>query len=51
MDDQGVERFLQYYERLTRHGLESLGKRADICLQLGNDHRVKDQIESGMKTI
>ena len=37
MDREQIHRFVQHFERLTRHGLKTLPPRADLVLQL--DHR------------
>jgi D-glycerate 3-kinase len=37
MDDQEVERFVQHYERLTRHMLDEMPKRADFTIVLEPD--------------
>ena len=37
MDERAVERFLQHYERLTRHILQEMPGRADIVLRLSAD--------------
>jgi D-glycerate 3-kinase len=34
MDDRALRRFIMHYERLTRHQLQELPKRADLLLQL-----------------
>ena len=36
-----LERFIQHYERLTRHALRVLPARADVLLTLGEDHAVR----------
>ena len=43
MDDAGVARFIQHYERITRQNLERLPSRADVVLTLAPDHTVEDQ--------
>ena len=46
LDDSGVmsprqvARFVQYYERVTRHTLEEMGARADYVLTMEEDHRI-----------
>lgn len=42
-----VERFIQHYERLTRHILREMPARADLVVRLGPDHRVEN-IEARM---
>lgn len=37
MDDAGVARFISHYERLTRHILNEMPQRADLCLRLAPD--------------
>ncbi|MEP5837484.1 MAG: hypothetical protein ABJ322_07180 [Marinobacter sp.] len=41
MDDAAVERFVQHYQRITRHSLATLPELADYLLLLGEDHRVR----------
>lgn len=38
MDDKQLARFIQHYERLTRHMLNEMPQRADITLMLDDDH-------------
>jgi len=40
MDREQVGRFIRYYERLTRHNLETLPERADVVLTLDEQHAV-----------
>lgn len=40
MDKAGITRFIQHYERLTRHNLVQLPEKADILLTLNEDHDV-----------
>ena len=40
MDEAGVTRFIEHYERITRHNLATLPSRADVVLSLGEDHAV-----------
>jgi D-glycerate 3-kinase len=40
MDDAALERFVDHYERLTRHALSVLPSRADLVVGFGDDHRV-----------
>lgn len=42
MDREAVQRFIQHFERLTRHALKSLPARADLVLSLDADHRISD---------
>lgn len=46
MDDLGVQRFIQHFERLTRHCLRTLPQRADIVFLLNEDHRVVQRIDN-----
>lgn len=39
LDDAGIRRFIQHFERLTRHNLEDLPARADLTLELDHAHR------------
>lgn len=41
LDTAARERFLQHYQRLTRHAAEQLPSRADVTLHLGLDHEVE----------
>lgn len=40
MDEAGVSRFIQHYERLTRQNLQQLPKQADIVFELNGEHRI-----------
>lgn len=40
MDADALQRFLMHYERLSRHALQELPHRADLCLRLGPDRQV-----------
>jgi D-glycerate 3-kinase len=40
MDEAGLERFIQHFERLTRHCLAELPARADLVFQLDEQHRI-----------
>lgn len=42
MSEQQVEKFIMYYERITRHILEEMPTRADALLKLDKQHQVKD---------
>lgn len=44
MDDEQLQRFIQHFERLTRHCLDTVAKQADIVFQLDENHRVKNRI-------
>lgn len=41
MDAAGVARFIQHYERLTRHILEEMPARADLVFRLGADRSLQ----------
>lgn len=41
MDDAALDRFCQHYERLTRHMLEDLPRRAAHVFEIGRDQRPK----------
>lgn len=41
MDAASLRRFIQHYERLTRHALKVLPESADVVLQLGHDHEIQ----------
>lgn len=40
MDDAALRRFIQHYERLTRNALQDLPDKADLVLELNNQHAV-----------
>jgi D-glycerate 3-kinase len=40
MDRPALDRFIQHFERLTRHCLEKLPERADLVLSLNADHEI-----------
>jgi len=40
MDEAQIQRFIQHYERLTRHMLEEMPDRADITLCLNDNHKI-----------
>lgn len=40
MTPDAISRFIQHYERLTRHCLATLPAQADVVLQLDTDHRI-----------
>ena len=42
MNEAGITRFIQHYERLTRHNLAQLPEQADILLALNEDHNIMD---------
>lgn len=39
MNEREIRRFIQHYERLTRNMLEEMPERADICLELNQNHK------------
>ena len=39
MNEREIRRFIQHYERLTRTMLEEMPGRADICLELNENHK------------
>jgi D-glycerate 3-kinase len=42
MDENQIAKFIQHYERITRHILDEMPGRADIVISLGADRRVLD---------
>lgn len=40
MNEAELRRFVQHYERLTRHALAVLPAQADVCVDLAQDHRI-----------
>ncbi|MFL1404542.1 hypothetical protein ACJO2E_04240 [Marinobacter sp. M1N3S26] len=40
MGDQELERFIMHYERITRHCLDEMPDRADVLLELDEDHNL-----------
>ena len=40
MDSEAVQRFIGFYERLTRWMMETLPARVDVCVALAEDHRI-----------
>jgi D-glycerate 3-kinase len=40
MDDATLTRFIQHYERITRHMLDDMPHRADMLIQLDTHRRV-----------
>lgn len=44
MSEEQVARFIRFYERLTRHNLESLPEIADVVMELNEDHAVVTSI-------
>jgi D-glycerate 3-kinase len=41
MDEAGLQRFIQHYERITRQCLQGLPSSADVVLKLGDDHAIQ----------
>ena len=41
MSDKQIENFIMYYERLTKHMLKTLPKKADTVISIDNKHRLK----------
>ena len=41
MDDQSIRRFVQHYERITRHALAELPARADYLLRFLPEHKIE----------
>lgn len=41
MNDAVLRRFVQHYQRITQHSLNTLPAQADYLLQLGEDHNVR----------
>ena len=42
MGPDALRRFIQHYERLTRHALRVLPERADVVLELGQEHEIRN---------
>lgn len=40
MNEREIRRFIQHYERLTRTMLEEMPGRADVCLELNQNHKI-----------
>jgi len=50
MDEQQIKRFIQHYERLTRHMLDEMPARADITMMLNENHKISEiQINSPLE--
>ena len=41
MSNKEIKRFIMFYERLTRHMLDTLSKTASIIIKLDNNHKLK----------
>lgn len=50
MDREQIQRFVQHFERLTRHGLQTLPPRADLVLQLDHRQRI-GECRPGLDTL
>ena len=46
MDTVQLERFIQHYERLTRHCLRTLPQEADTVFAINADHRIDSRIDA-----
>lgn len=44
MDEEGLLRFIQHFERLTHHCLTTLPDKADVLLELSKDHRITQAV-------
>lgn len=44
MDANGVTRFIQHYERITRHCLIALPEKADCIFKLNRDHQIESVV-------
>jgi len=42
MDELQIKRFIQHYERLTRHMLEEMPARANITMMLNQNHKISE---------
>lgn len=49
MDSIELLRFIQHYERLTRHCLVTLPAQADVVFRLDNNHRVIERLTKTVK--
>ena len=41
MSDTQVENFIMYYQRITKHMLKTLPKKADVVIRIDDRHRLK----------
>ena len=41
MNDKQIENFVMYYERITKHMLKTLPKKADTVIEIDERHRLK----------
>ena len=46
MNQDQVQRFIQHYERLTRHNLAEMPSRADLVYHINNGHGIDDATSS-----
>ena len=44
MSREQLHRFIQHYERITRHGLETLPKQADVVFELTDEQTIKGKL-------
>lgn len=42
LNEQQLRRFIQHYQRLTEHALQTMPDNANLVLQLNSDHQVAD---------
>lgn len=45
MDREQLQRFIQHYERLTRHGLDTLPAKADVVFQLTGEQTIAGRLK------
>ena len=41
MNDKQIENFIMFYERITKHMLKTLPKKADVTINIDESHRLK----------
>ena len=41
MSDKQVQNFIMYYERITKHILKTLPKKAEVVINIDEQHRLK----------
>ena len=41
MNDKQIENFIMFYERITKHMLKILPKKADVVISIDERHRLK----------
>ena len=46
MNDTQLKRFIQHYERITRHTLNHLSTTADVVLPIAPDHSITGIIQN-----